>query len=87
MFPMYGGNGSRSLLHVAAVHTKTSYFESCPNWVAREELVVRWDTSELHHAELHNDMVDKFLCFSLGQCTFLEVAVDVNIEESRYTSN
>ena len=38
---------------VAAILTHTTYFESSPNWVAGEELVVRRNTGELNHTELH----------------------------------
>ena len=57
--------------HVTAVHADTANFQSSPYRVTGEQLVVRRNTSELNHTELHGHMVDQLLSFFLGQGAFL----------------
>ena len=69
--------------HVAAVHAKSCHLERGPDRVAGEELVVGRDAGKLDHAELQHEVVDKLLCFLLGDLAGLEVALDVDVEEGR----
>ena len=73
--------------HRAAVHTETSHLERRPDRIAREELVVRRDARELHHAELHHQMVDQLLRFRFRQRASLQIALDINVEEGRDTAH
>ena len=67
--------------HVASVHAHTTNLECSPNGVAREELVVRWDTSELNHAELHYQVVDELLSLGLGKSTLFNITCNINVKE------
>ena len=73
--------------HRAAILAHTADFEGGPHRVAAEELVVRFDTGELDHAELHDHVVHKFLGFAFGKHAVLEVTFDINVEEGRDTAN
>ncbi len=72
--------------HVTAVLTDTCHLECCPYGVTREELVVGRNTSELHHTELHHEMVDELLGILLGEGALVEIALDIDIEECRDTA-
>ena len=69
--------------HGAPVHADACDFERRPDGIAREQLVVARDARELHHAELHDEVVDQFLRFSFRKPAFLHVALDVDVEEGR----
>ena len=67
--------------HVAAVHADARHLERRPDRVAGEQLIVRWDAGELHHAELQRQVVDELLRLLLRQRPLGEVAADVDVEE------
>ena len=67
--------------HAAAVHADAAHFQSCPDGVAGEQLVVAGDAGELDHTELHDHVVDKLLSLALGQDTLVQIALDVDVEE------
>ena len=67
--------------HRTAVLPHAGNFERSPNRVAGEQLVVGRNACELHHSELHHEMIDKLLRLLLGQFAFLEVAFEVDVEE------
>ena len=69
--------------HVTAVHTDSAHFKRCPYRIAREQLVVARDSSKLHHAEFHHQMVNQFLSFNFGQSAFTQIAFDINVQEGR----
>ena len=73
--------------HGSAILAHTADLEGSPNRVTGEELVVGRDTCELHHTKLHNEVIDELLCFLLGEGAFLEVTLDVDIEEGGHTTN
>ena len=54
--------------------------------VAGEELVVRRDTGELNHTELHDQVVDELLSLILGKSALVQVAQDIDVEECRDTA-
>ena len=57
--------------HAAAIHTDTSHLQCSPHRIAGEQFIVGRNTGKFHHAELHNNMIDEFLCFLLCQNTIL----------------
>ena len=67
--------------HVATVHADARHLERRPDRVAREQLIIRWDAGELHHAELQRQVIDELLRLLLRQRPLGEVAADVDIEE------
>ena len=69
--------------HRAAILAHTADFEGGPHRVAAEELVVRFDTCELDHAELHDHVVHEFLGFAFSERAVLEVTFDIDVEEGR----
>ena len=73
--------------HRAAILAHTADFEGGPHRVTAEELVVRFDTCELDHAELHDHVVHEFLGFAFCERAVLEVTFDINVEEGRNTAN
>ncbi len=73
--------------HRASVLTHAAHLEGCPHGVAGEELVVGGYAGEFHHAELHHQVVDEFLCLAFGERAFLQVALDVDVEESAHASH
>ena len=73
--------------HMTAVTTKSTNFKSSPYRVTREEVVVRLDTSELNHTKLHYKVIDQLLSLRLSKSTLLEISLDVDIKECRYTTN
>ncbi len=64
----------------------SAHLQRGPHWVSGEELVVGWYACELHHAELHHQVVDKFLGILLCQRALVEIALYVYVEESRHTA-
>ena len=52
-----------------------------PGRVAGEQRVVVMRPQETHHAQLDDQIVDQFLRFDFGQHAFLDVALDVDVEE------
>ena len=70
----------------ASVLSKSTYFQSSPYRVTREELVVRFNTSKAYHTELHNHVVNKFLCFFFCKNALLKITFNVNVKECRNTT-
>ncbi len=73
--------------HGTSVLAESAHFEGGPYGVAGEEFVVGRDACELHHAELHHEVVDEFLCLALGEGALLQVALDVDVEERRHAAH
>ena len=73
--------------HRTSVHTHTCYFQSCPYRVTGEQLVVRSDSCEFYHTEFHNHMIDQFLSFFFSQDACCNIFLNINIKESRNTSD
>ena len=73
--------------HVATVLAYAAHLQRGPNGVAGEELVVGWYAGELHHAELHHQVVDELLGVLLCQGALVEIALYVYVEESGDTSH
>ena len=73
--------------HRTAVYADTANFQGSPYRVAGKQLVVRGNTGELHHTELHNQVVDQFLCLALGQSAGFQISLNVDIQESGHTTN
>ena len=73
--------------HGTSVLAHATHFEGGPHWVAAEELVVRFNTGELDHAELHDYVVHQFLGFAFGEGAVLEVAFDVDVQEGGDTAH
>ena len=72
--------------HRTSVNTHTTDRSSSPNRVAREEVVVFWSTEETNDAQLHDHLVDKFLCLFLSNHAVLQVTLEVDVEECTNTS-
>ena len=70
-----------------SVHTHTSNFQSSPNRVTGEQLIVGWDSCEFNHTAFHYQMVDQLLSLFLGQDSFFNISFNVDVKESRYTAN
>ena len=73
--------------HATAIDTHTTDACGSPDGVAREKVVILGSTQEAYDTELHNHLVDHLLCLLLGDNTVLEVALDVDIQESRDTTD
>ena len=73
--------------HGTSVYAKTSDSQSSPYRVTREQLVVRLNTSELNHTQLHYEVVNDLLSLSLVDNAILKVSLHININESGYTSD
>ena len=73
--------------HRTAVHAETGHLQRGPHRVAREELVVGRNTGKLHHAELHDKVVNELLRFSFRERPFSEITLDINIEKGRDTAH
>ena len=67
--------------HVAAVLTNAGHLERSPYGVAGEQLVVRRNAGELHHAELHHQVVDELLGILLGERALGHIAAEIDVEE------
>ena len=67
--------------HVATVHADARHLERRPDRVAGEQLIVRGDAGELHHAELQRQVIDELLRLLFRQRPLSEVAADVDVEE------
>ena len=72
--------------HRTAILANTTHLKCSPYRVTREELVIRRNTGELHHTELHHQMVDQLLRISLSKSSLLEIALEVDVEEGRDTT-
>ncbi len=66
---------------MTSVTTKSTDFKGSPYGITGEEVVIGLDTSELNHTELHYHVVNQFLRLGLGKSTFLQVTLDIDIEE------
>ena len=73
--------------HGATVHANTAHLQRSPHGITAEQLIIGRNTGELHHAELHNHMVNQLLRLGLGNHTVLQIALHVNIKEGRNTAN
>ena len=57
-----------------------------PCRVAGEERIILGSTCKFYDTELHDEVVDKLLSLLLSDETALEVALDIDVEECRSTS-
>ena len=73
--------------HMTSVDSHTCHFQSRPYRVAGEQLIVRRNTCKFYHTEFHNHMVNKLLSLFLCKSAVLQVSFNINIKESRNTSN
>ena len=72
---------------MTSVNTHTCYFQSCPYRVAGKQLIVRRNTCKFYHTEFHYHMVNKLLSLFLCKSTVLKISFNIDIKESRNTSN
>ena len=77
----------RCLCHQrTAVNTLSAQRFSHPNRVAGEQVVVFRSTQETDNTQFDNKLVDQFLCLFFRQLAFANIFFDIDIEESRSTS-
>ena len=67
--------------HAASITAHSGEVDCRPYGIAAEKLVVTRNASKLHHAELHNEVVDKLLRLRFRKDSALDVALDVDVEE------
>src|SRR5574344_1043241 len=72
--------------HGTTVLTDTAYLKCSPDRVTTEQLIVRRNTGKLHHTEFHHQMVYEFLSILFSKRTLLEVTLNIDIKECRYTT-
>ena len=73
--------------HVASIHSDTCHLKRSPYRVSGEQLVVRRDSREFYHTELHNHVVDKLLSLLLCQDALLHISLDIDVKECGNTSH
>ena len=77
----------RCLCHQrAAVNTLSAQRFSHPNRVAGEQIVVFRRTQETDNTQFDDKLVDQLLCLLFRQLAFADILFDIDIEESRSTS-
>ena len=72
--------------HRTAIDTHTTNRCSSPYWVAREEVVVLRSAKEAYNTQLHNHLVDKFLCLLFCKSAILQVTLNIYIKECTNTA-
>ena len=70
----------------SAVDAHTADRLSNPLRVAGEQCVVFRSSCELDHTQLHDEVVDVFLCLFLGQSTVVQVTLNVDVQECGSTA-
>ena len=71
---------------MAAILTNTADSFSDPHRVAAEQLVVLWSTQMTRHTQMQHEIVYDFLRFTLSHQTSFDVALEIDVEESRGTA-
>lgn len=51
-----------------------------PDWVAGEQRIKFRRTQEAHHTDLHDEVIDQFLCLLLIEYASFKVALNVDIQ-------
>ena len=67
----------------SAVLTHTAYGFGNPHRVAAEKLIVFGCTQMARQAQLHNKIVENFLCRGLVKCTFFDISFNIYIKKGR----
>ena len=87
--PEQGGEGGGGVLwdRVAGGRCEGGQLKRGPDGVAGEQLVVRRESRECCHTELHNHVVDKLLSLLLCQDALLHISLDIDVKECGNTSH
>ena len=72
---------------MASVHSDAGHLQCSPYRVSGEQFVVRRNSRELHHSELHYHVVDELLSLLLCQDAFLQISLDIDVKECGNTSD
>ena len=73
--------------HRTAIHAKSCHFQRRPYRIAGEQLIVGRDAGKFYHPAFHDEMVDQLLCLCLCDRSVLQISLNINIEERRYTAD
>ena len=77
----------RLCYHGSSVQPCSGDLQRRPDGIAGEQLVVARNPGKFHDAELQRNLVYQLLCFFLGNFTFLQVSVQINIQEGGNSSD
>ena len=73
--------------HMSSIQACAAHFQSNPGRISGKQLIVFRNTGKFYQTEFHGHMVDQLLCLRLGNGTILNVTLNINVKESRDTSN